>query len=81
MCDLWERQALIKARTVAGDMAFGEEFSRMIQPFVYQRYLDGVTLGEIKADIRRTKARIEERLVGEGANLEKLCKTRSRCYP
>ena len=69
--DLWERQALIKARSVAGDMAFGDEFIRMIQPFVYQRYLDGVTLSEIKADIRRTKARIEERLVGEGANLEK----------
>ena len=69
--DLWERQALIKARCVAGDLAFGDEFIRMIQPFVYQRYLDGVTLGEIKADIRRTKARIEERLVGEGANLEK----------
>ena len=69
--DLWERQALIKARCVAGDMAFGDEFIRMIQPFVYQRYLDGVTLGEIKADIRRTKARIEERLVGEGATLEK----------
>ena len=69
--DLWERQALIKARPVAGDMAFGDEFIRMIQPFVYQRYLDGVTLTEIKADIRRTKARIEERLVGEGANLEK----------
>ena len=69
--DLWERQALIKARSVAGDMAFGDEFIRMIQPFVYQRYFDGVTLGEIKADIRRTKARIEERLVGEGANLDK----------
>ena len=69
--DLWERQALIKARPVAGDMAFGDEFIRMIQPFVYQRYLDGVTLTEIKADIRRTKARIEERLVSEGANLEK----------
>ena len=69
--DLWERQALIKARPVAGDMAFGEEFIRMIQPFVYQRYLDGVTLTEIKADIRRTKARIEERLVNEGANLGK----------
>ena len=69
--DLWERQALIKARPVAGDMEFGAEFIRMIQPFVYQRYLDGVTLSEIKADIRRTKARIEERLIGEGANLEK----------
>lgn len=69
--DLWERQALIKARPVAGDMAFGDEFIRMIQPFVYQRYLDGVTLNEIKADIRNTKARIEERLVGERADLEK----------
>ena len=69
--DLWERQALIKARPVAGDMAFGDEFIRMIQPFVYQRYLDGVTLSEIKADIRRTKARIEERLISEDANLEK----------
>ena len=69
--DLWERQALIKARPVAGDMAFGDEFIRMIQPFVYQRYLDGVTLAEIKADIGRTKGRIEEQLIGEGANLEK----------
>ena len=69
--DLWERQALIKARPVAGDMVFGDEFIRMIQPFVYQRYLDGVTLNEIKADIRTTKARIEERLVGERTDLEK----------
>ena len=69
--DLWERQALIKARPVAGDTSFGDEFIRMIQPFVYQRYLDGVTLNEIKADIRHTKARIEERLTGERADLEK----------
>lgn len=69
--DLWERQALIKARPVAGDMAFGEEFIRMIQPFVYQRYLDGVTLNEIKNDIRNTKARIEERLLGERIEIEK----------
>ena len=69
--ELWERQALIKARPVAGDMDFGDEFIRMIQPFVYQRYLDGVTLSEIKADIRNTKARIEERLVRENADLQK----------
>ena len=69
--DLWERQALIKARPVAGDLDFGEEFIRMIQPFVYQRYLDGVTLNEIKIDIRNTKTRIEERLVGERIDIEK----------
>ena len=69
--DLWERQALIKARPVAGDLVFGDEFIRMIQPFVYQRYLDGVTLNEIKIDIRNTKTRIEERLVGERIDIEK----------
>ena len=69
--DLWERQALIKARPVAGDMTLGDAFIRMIHPFVYQRYLDGVTLSEIKADIRSTKARIEERLVREKADLQK----------
>ncbi len=69
--DLWERQALIKARPVGGDMEFGDEFVRMIHPFVYQRYLDGVTLSEIKADIRSTKARIEQRLMNEKANLQK----------
>ena len=70
--ELWERQALIKARPVAGDVdTLGEEFIRMIQPFVYQRYLDGVTLSEIKADIRGTKARIEERIVSEKGDLQK----------
>ena len=69
--DLWERQALIKARPVAGDTDFGVEFIRMIQPFVYQRYLDGVTLNEIKNDIRNTKTRIEERLLGERIDIEK----------
>lgn len=69
--DLWERQALIKARTVAGNMDFGEEFIRMIQPFVFQRYLDGVTLNEIKTDIRNTKERIEDRLLGERIDIEK----------
>ena len=70
--ELWERQALIKARPVAGDVdTLGQEFIRMIQPFVYQRYLDGVTLSEIKADIRATKARIEERIVSEKGDLQK----------
>ena len=69
--DLWERQALIKARPVAGDRVFGDEFIRMIHPFVYQRYLDGVTLNEIKVDIRNTKARIEERIVNEKTEIDK----------
>jgi len=30
--------ALIKARPVAGDEKVGEEFIRMVQPFVYARH-------------------------------------------
>ncbi|MEX0741122.1 MAG: bifunctional [glutamate--ammonia ligase]-adenylyl-L-tyrosine phosphorylase/[glutamate--ammonia-ligase] adenylyltransferase [Pseudohongiella sp.] len=36
----WERYAMIKARTVAGDMAAGAELMQRLRPFSYRRYLD-----------------------------------------
>jgi len=36
----WERYALIKARTVAGDKAAGARLLAQLHPFVYRRYLD-----------------------------------------
>jgi len=45
----WERQALIKARPVAGDPALGEAFLRLVAPFVYRQYLDFSALTEIRA--------------------------------
>ncbi len=45
----WERQALIKARPVAGDHALGEKFQRLVVPFVYRQYLDFGALDEIRA--------------------------------
>jgi [glutamine synthetase] adenylyltransferase / [glutamine synthetase]-adenylyl-L-tyrosine phosphorylase len=36
----WERYALIKARTVAGDKDAGAFLLNRLQPFVYRRYLD-----------------------------------------
>ncbi|MFI5340205.1 MAG: bifunctional [glutamate--ammonia ligase]-adenylyl-L-tyrosine phosphorylase/[glutamate--ammonia-ligase] adenylyltransferase [Candidatus Methylomirabilales bacterium] len=45
----WERQALIKARPVAGDHALGETFQRLVVPFVYRQYLDFSALEEIRA--------------------------------
>ena len=36
----WERYALIKARTVAGDKAGGAQLLEQLHPFVYRRYLD-----------------------------------------
>jgi len=60
--EIWERQALIKARPVAGDKTLGQDFIAMIEPFVYQRYLDLETIELIREDIRQTKARIERRI-------------------
>jgi glutamate-ammonia-ligase adenylyltransferase len=36
----WERYALIKARTVAGDFEAGRRLLSRLRPFVYRRYLD-----------------------------------------
>jgi glutamate-ammonia-ligase adenylyltransferase len=44
----WERAAMIKARPVAGDLAVGEEFLRIIAPFVYRKSLDFTSIEEIK---------------------------------
>jgi glutamate-ammonia-ligase adenylyltransferase len=45
----WERQALIKARAVAGDQGLGDVFLRMVAPFVYRQSLDLTALDEIRA--------------------------------
>jgi glutamate-ammonia-ligase adenylyltransferase len=58
----WERQALLKARFVAGDRALGEAFMAMVEPFVYRRQ---VTLTFLE-DIRANKRRIEQKCALEG---------------
>lgn len=44
----WERAAMIKARPLAGDLHVGEEFLRIITPFVYRKFLDFTSIEEIK---------------------------------
>jgi glutamate-ammonia-ligase adenylyltransferase len=51
----WERQALLRARVVAGDSALGERFLALAHAFVWDRPL----ADDEVADIRRMKARIE----------------------
>jgi [glutamine synthetase] adenylyltransferase / [glutamine synthetase]-adenylyl-L-tyrosine phosphorylase len=58
----WERQALIKCRAIAGDLALGQTFLQAITPFVYRRYLSAAEIGEIKA----MKRRIEQRTLSAG---------------
>jgi glutamate-ammonia-ligase adenylyltransferase len=58
----WERQAMIRARTVAGDLALGERLLDALEPEVWG---DGLTADELLA-IRRMKARVEGERIPAG---------------
>ncbi len=58
---LWEKQALIKARVIAGDKATGKTFLSRVQPLIYACAGDVV-----RADVRAMKTRIEENLAKRG---------------
>jgi glutamate-ammonia-ligase adenylyltransferase len=66
----WERNALVKARPGAGDLAVGEELLRQLEPFVWRRSVD---LGIIE-EIQAMKARIDARAGAEGKDDLKLGK-------
>ena len=58
--DVWESQALLRAKPVAGDAALGARFTQLIDPMRYPA--DGVSEAQVR-EIRRIKARVEaERL-------------------
>ncbi|HEY2827696.1 MAG TPA: bifunctional [glutamate--ammonia ligase]-adenylyl-L-tyrosine phosphorylase/[glutamate--ammonia-ligase] adenylyltransferase [Pirellulales bacterium] len=61
----WERQAFLKARAAAGDLDFGQEFLRQLEPWIYRRYLSRADIAGIKA----LKRRIEQNVKSEGADL------------
>ena len=52
----WERQALIKARPVAGEPELGAAFVEAVAPFVFPEVLPESTIDEV----RRVKVRLEE---------------------
>src|SRR4030095_5802345 len=52
----WERQALIKARPVAGEPELGAAFVDAVAPFVFPEVLPESTIDEV----RRVKVRLEE---------------------
>jgi len=45
----WERSAMLKAWPVAGSVDLGEGFLRMIEPFVYRKYLDYTLVEDMMA--------------------------------
>ncbi len=58
---LWERQALLKARVIAGDPSVGEEFLRRVEPLLF-----GAPVEQIRDTIRGMKTRIETDLARRG---------------
>jgi glutamate-ammonia-ligase adenylyltransferase len=64
----WERQALLKARPVAGDGALGEEFVGAAASFVFRTVLPASAI----EDVRASKARIEELVRARGKEDQEL---------
>ncbi len=59
----WERQALIRARTVAGDSSLGGEFIEAVRPFVYRRHIavaDISHMKELKTKMEQSAARRQQ---------------------
>ncbi len=53
--DTWERGALMKSRPVGGDTTVGDTFVNGVEPFIYRRHLDFMTV----EDLRLMKAKID----------------------
>lgn len=58
----WERQALIKARPIAGDLGFGESLLDELAPWIFHRNLNRADISGIKA----LKRKIERRALASG---------------
>jgi [glutamine synthetase] adenylyltransferase / [glutamine synthetase]-adenylyl-L-tyrosine phosphorylase len=58
---LWEKQAFLKARPIAGNISFGEELRKNIEPHLFQAPAD-----EVRASIFAMKQRTEEFLQKKG---------------
>jgi [glutamine synthetase] adenylyltransferase / [glutamine synthetase]-adenylyl-L-tyrosine phosphorylase len=60
--EMWERQALLRARFVAGDVDVGNRFKAIVDEFVWERPLTDADVREI----RRIKARVERERIPPG---------------
>jgi glutamate-ammonia-ligase adenylyltransferase len=57
----WEKQALLKARPIAGDFAVGRDFLKRAEPLIF-----GMPPDEVRASVRSTKKKIEAELGRKG---------------
>jgi [glutamine synthetase] adenylyltransferase / [glutamine synthetase]-adenylyl-L-tyrosine phosphorylase len=67
----WERAAMIKARTCAGDIPAGEKLLSELAPFVWRKYLDFAALADVHAMKRQINAyRGHGKIAVEGHNIK-----------
>jgi glutamate-ammonia-ligase adenylyltransferase len=52
----WERAALVRARPIAGDLAFGSRLLAALSPFVWRRAVDPQIAGEMAALVERARS-------------------------
>lgn len=52
----WERAAMIKARSAAGDVGLGEEFLDRLKPYVWRKYLDFAAIADVQSMKRQIHA-------------------------
>ncbi|MBF0277849.1 MAG: hypothetical protein HQM13_08665 [SAR324 cluster bacterium] len=64
--ETWERQALIKARPIAGNIIQGEMFLKNLSPFIFSKMIDENML----AEIRKIKERIEKEHLKQHLNVK-----------
>ncbi|MFZ1475623.1 MAG: glutamine synthetase adenylyltransferase [Anaerolineae bacterium] len=58
---LWEKQALLKARVIAGDDALAADFMQQVQPFIFS-----ATPAEVRTSVAAMKQRTESNLAARG---------------
>jgi [glutamine synthetase] adenylyltransferase / [glutamine synthetase]-adenylyl-L-tyrosine phosphorylase len=63
--EVWEAQALLRARPIAGDEDLGARFVRMVDPL---RYREGGLDADLGREIRRIKARVDTERLPRGAD-------------
>jgi len=63
----WERQAMIKARAIAGDLALGQQLIDELRPWVYPQEPEWETLDESRSMRRRIEERAQEANLKTGA--------------
>jgi glutamate-ammonia-ligase adenylyltransferase len=63
--EVWEAQALLRARPIAGDVDLGRRFVELVDPIRYPK--DGVSPAAV-TEIRRIKARVDAERLPRGAD-------------